>query len=538
MSESRRSSWLNRMGLGMLGLVFVYSAWRVLPISTGASSETGGGETLLRFAHVTIHAGIIRSYDEAIADYEALHPGVRIEQVPVPLKLWASWLRTQVIGGTVPDLADMDRGQSDEFLGRYFLPLDDWTARANPYNHGTPLDGLPWRETFVDGLVNGPAYRDTLQQTYGIPLTLGTVRVFANAGLLKKITGTDTPPRDYDEFMALCEKVRAYAAERNFPIVPVSGSRTHGPPLIERLFASQTQRLAVEINPWRNLAFTPRDAAIGYLRGDWNWRSPAVLDGLEIAGEVGRQMVQGFSNLQREDSLFLFTQGRALMLATGSWEADTVLVQCDFPLIVFDVPLPGRDNPRYGANLLGPVSELGLAPGNAVGVTRASKHQEIAVDFLRFLSSRDVSRRVMHASNRLSSVTGVDAPPGLEAFDPLAKGWPAGFPPELRGVGDGGAGESARIYQSELHRLVGPGGSAELFAETMEREFPKAVRRDLQAAVRATVRNARTEDVILASLLIGGGEQSAARASRLTEVQTMAETQAAQIRLLLAEQAR
>src|SRR5688572_6661832 len=129
-------------GLGLLAVAFAASAVRVLTRRENVAMR--GSEVTLRFAHVSIHPGVIRAYDRAIRDYERLHPGIHVEQVPVPLRLWGPWLRTQMIGGTAPDLADMDRGQNDEFLARYFQPLDAWLSQPNPYNSGTDLSATPW----------------------------------------------------------------------------------------------------------------------------------------------------------------------------------------------------------------------------------------------------------------------------------------------------------------------------------------------------------------------------------------------------------
>lgn len=519
------------IGLAILLVGFGYSAARVLLRSSPASAVAGDdGRTVhLRFGHVTLHDGVVRSFDDAIRDYEELHPHVKIEQILVPLKLWPSWLRTQMVGGTAPDIADMERGQGDEFLARFFLPLDSWTEKANPYNAGTELEGVSWRDTFVDGLANGPAYRASLQQVYGIPLSVGTVRVFANAELMRLVTGGTKPPSDYAEFMELCRLIREFAAKNDMVLVPIAGSQTHALPLLRHLFSSQTQRLAQEINPYKSFHLVARDVAMGYLRGDWNWHSPAVMAGSEIMGEVGRETVAGFAQLEREDSLFFFTQGKAVMLTTGSWEADTVTVQSPFELTIFEVPVPRENDPRFGGNVLGPVSELGTPPGNAMGVTRASAHREVAVDFLRFLTSRPVAERVAARSRRLSSVVGVAPPRGLEVFTPLADGWPGGFSPELHGLASGGSGECARLYRAQLHELVGPRGSAENFARVMDEQFPTALRADVRSAIRDAGQNSRAEDGALAAFELGGREGDELRATRLLEGQTLRELEAAQM---------
>lgn len=509
------------LGLSLLVIAFVASVVQVFrTMSRDRGEDTSG--IRLRFAHVTIHPGIIRAYDEVIREYEALHPGVYVEQVPVPLRLWNSWIRTQMVGGTAPDLVDMDRGQEEEFLARYFLPLDPWLESPNPYNADSPLAGMPWRETFVDGLNNLPAYRPNLRAVYGIPLTLATTRVFANADLLEELTGSTEPPEDYESFVAICEKIQQAANQAGRSVVPLAGSNTHALPLLNHLYSSQTQRIALDLQRVPTLLPTPLEGVLAYLRGEWNWNSPPVRDGLAIMEEVANFFVEGFTQLQRDDSLFHFTQGRAVMLASGSWEADTVISQTPFRLIAFEVPLPRPGTGRFGANVRGSVSEIALPPGNAVGVTREGPHHDLAVDFLRFLTSYRVAEQVMRESNRLSCI--IEVPPSevMAAFRPIEDGYPGGYPAEFWNFR-----EAARVYRSELHELFGSRGSTERFAARMDSVFPVAVRQDLRLVLRDARRRSQVEE----RRLLGNLAQSekGQEISELLESQTLRELEAAQI---------
>lgn len=519
-----RERILNTLGLTLLGGAFLFSAVRLATLKHGGSS--GSEAPVLRFAHVTIHPGIINAYNEAIRDYEKIHPGVQIEQVPVPLRLWSSWLRTQMVGGTAPDLVDMDRGQEDDFLARYLIPLDPWLSQPNPYNKGTDLENVPWRQTFVDGLTHEPGYRPNLRRVYGIPLTLGTMRVFANALLYQEITGGLQPPANYADFVKLCSQIREYAQREGRTMDPLAGSSTHSLPLLNRMYSSQTQKLAMEAGEVPNLTPNMRDGAIAYLRGKWNWRSPEVMSGIRLMKEVGNSMVPGFAQLQRDDSLLHFSQKKSVMLASGSWEADTVMSQCAFPLISFPIPLPLPTDPRFGAYVLGPISELAIPPGNAVGVSRNSAHVEEAVDFLRYLTSQPVAERVMQASKRLSCIVGVVPSPDMQVFQPLEYGYPSGFPVEF----SEGFFEAVRIYRTRLYSLFGPNGSEEKFASAMEENFSSALRNDLAGMAKESVKISRQEDAALLGEKEGLKKEDL---DLLSESQTIRELEAQQLRFLL-----
>lgn len=527
--------WLKWVGFGLVAASYVASGIWILvrPRAGDGSTEAGPAPVVIRFAHTTIHPGIIRAYDDAIRDYEKAHPGVRVVQVPVPIRMWFSWLRTKMVGENAPDLAEMDRGQPDEFLTRYFIPLDTWVDRPNPYNAGTELEGRSWRGSFVNDLRSGRAYRVNLQQVYGIPLTIQTVRVFANANLLREITGATKPPENYAELIELCRKTEAFSARTGRSVLPFAGSANHTRHLINRLFGSQVQRLtygpAMDVH--RTFATTPLEvsmmAYMAYLRGSWNWRDPAVVSGLSMMREIGGYTMTGFLQLQRDDSLFQFAQGRALFLPTGSWDADTLLAATPFPLVILPVPLPAADDARRGSFMLGPVSDLSETPGNSIGLARTSQHPEVAIDFLRYLTSQPVSRRVMHASNRLSSILGVPPPESIAGFTPRLHGFPPGFHPGLIPEGS----EVERVYLALLHRLVSRSGSVEAFTDEIERAFPAAIIADLRRFNTTARETSRVDDAQLAAGLIGPEARDAASAHRLDlllETQTLRELAAAQ----------
>ncbi len=525
------SGWRNRIGLALVAVSFVASGIWILvrPRAEDRTPEMDKAPVVIRFAHVTIHPGIIRAYDEAIRGFEKLNPGVRVVQMPVPIRMWSAWLRTQMVGGNAPDLADMDRGQPDEFLARYFLPLDAWVEQPNPYNAGTELEGRRWRETFINDLRSGRAYRVNLQQVYGIPFTIQTVRLFANVGLLREITGSTKPPENYAELIELCRTIEEFSARTGRTILPFAGSLNHTHHYLNRLFGSQTQRLVhgPTVDVHRTLAPTVPENYMAYLRGNWNWRTPAVESGLTMMREVAGYTTTGFLQLQRDDSLFQFAQGRALFLPTGSWDADTVLAAISFPLAIVPVPLPDASDGVRGSFTLGPISDLSETPGNAVGVARSSRNPEVAVDFLRYLTSLPVSREVMHASNRLSSVLGVPPPESIAGFAPRMHGFPLGFHPGLIPEGT----EAERVYRSLLHRLVSHGGSVEDFTTAIEQSFAAAIKADLRRFNTTARETSRVDDALLIADWAGPKTTDAAASRRLDlllETQTLRELAAAQ----------
>src|SRR5690606_16302753 len=98
------------------------SVWHVFVRSHAAPRSD---RVTIRIGHWLMHAGMRESFDEAIQNYEKLHPDIHIEQIAVPIRAWSAWVRTQLVGETAPDIT----GQlniDEALLSRHFLPLDQY----------------------------------------------------------------------------------------------------------------------------------------------------------------------------------------------------------------------------------------------------------------------------------------------------------------------------------------------------------------------------------------------------------------------------
>ena len=469
------------------------------------------------------------AFETVARDYERLHPGVRVTQIPIPERIFPEWATTQLVGGTAPDLIEIGLNASgvdsstDERLVRYYEPLGGALTAPNPYDAADPdLATLPWRDTFVDGLRS--VYNPRLLEFYSVPTTLTTVRVFYNRQLWRRLLGDTPPPRTYEEFAAVCRRAAAGVP----PIIPVAGSSYTAYWLINAVFASQTQRLWTD--PMRGLEASGENieqrVQRAYLTGALTLDDPAVHSGFEIEREVGQFMQPGFFEASREDALFLFTQGKALMITTGSWDAANLRQQSPFDIGAFPVPLPARDNPRYGRFVLGPVSEAGRSTTVAFGLYAGSAHREQALDFLRFLTSRKQNGAFTRRSGWLPAVVGVEAPPEMKAFEPVFDGYVSGFDPAT-------GPDSVRLLNTQYYVLFNAGGSVPRFVDAIRDGFRPAMVSELQLKARDAAEQIRAEDTAIAAYgrLTRGvappdsdeARDAATRVSELNESQTLRE---------------
>lgn len=463
----------NLLAAAVLLGVFSWSAWHVL---SPRHAEAEKGKVTIRVGHWLLHAGMREAFAKAAADYSRLHPGVTVEQIPVPIRAWASWLRTQLVGGTAPDITGL-WGANEEIAARYFLPLSDEVRAPNPYNLGTPLAGVPWIDTFVDGLAGMRNITPTSGDIHGVNLQINTLRLFYNKNLLRDVTGSDTPPADYGELRRLEKQVADYNASHNRRLVPIASCGPYAQYLFDRLLPSQTQRLAMELSPSRNMVVQNVELARLMLEGKISYRStPELRSSIGLLRDVGALMSPGYASRQRDDALFDFLQGKAVMICAGSWDYAVFERDGDFPVGIMPVVLPSKDDPDYGRHVLGLPSEANGSPEGMLGVVRTSAHPEVALDFLRFLTSQATARKFANLSLRTSAVAGVDLPGHITGLAPRLEGEINGFTPDFNLFGGGNA---KRVFLNNLHRLDGPSGSAENYAEAVDEQMPKALRQDL-----------------------------------------------------------
>ncbi len=491
MDETLRDKILNGIGIGLLAVCFLIALGRIA-ISSLDRAEDGGKIRTIRFAHWQLESGVREALDAIAAAYMKERPDVKVVQIPVPERIYPNWLITQLVGGTAPDLMAMGLVMTDERYARFFKPMSDVVDRPNPWNVGTPLEGVPFRETFIDGM--GSCFNSTLLEYYGAPLSAFTVRMYYNLDLLREITGSDKLPANYEELVALCKQTLEFSRRTGRELFPIAGSKYNAPVVMQQLFASQTEGLGSRLI-YDFLANRPSPALLAEAaaRGDWNLDAPEIRAGLALMRDLGQYVQPGFLQLGRDDALFSFVQRRAVMISTGSWDATSIISQARFPVGVGYIPVPAPGG-ELGPFSRGPASDPGAGVGVIMGITRASPNQSLALDFLHFMTSQRMSQLFTNVSKWPPSVVGAKPHEQARIFQPFFDGFLGGFVLDFAGA------DTKRLANTEINKLLGPLGSVDAYIDAIRPGYLGALLSDIRRQALAARANSQRSDTTLGAL--------------------------------------
>jgi len=137
----------------------------------------------------------------------------------------------------------------------------------------------------------------------------------------------------------------------------------------------------------------------------------------------------GFTGLGRDEGVMLFIQQGAVFMTAGTWDQGGIRDQAKgiFELGLINFPFPTKDDPDYGDVVEGPVYESSWN-GFPFGLVRTSKHPDVAIDFMQYLSSRDINERLNIKIGWIPVIQDTRVSDDVKAFQPNMKGTRGGPP--------------------------------------------------------------------------------------------------------------
>jgi ABC-type sugar transport system permease subunit/ABC-type glycerol-3-phosphate transport system substrate-binding protein len=326
----------------------------------------------------------ISFYEETARQFEALRPGVHVHVYGDPRI--QDQVRIRIIDGHLPDAAS--------------VPYVLWPAliRAGklvdlrPFLAGSNWEGDGrWGETFQPGSLDSWRVEDGI---YGLPLSYACWSIFYNKGLFRDHGWTE--PRTWDEFFALCDRIRAAG------LAPVSipGTRWLYP---SAFFRAAFHNIAGP-GGWRAMT----DLAPGA------WEGPSVLRSARLLRRLMSEDAQvGWEGETAPGAELLFLQGRAAMTVSGSW---------------FFNEMAGRIPAGFEVGTMNfPVFADGVADPSTIQTgsdcffvfkTGDADRERLTVDFLRFMTSRARAEAFVRETDAPVAVRGMPD----SAYSPRMRG--------------------------------------------------------------------------------------------------------------------
>ncbi len=406
---------------------------------------------VLSLAHWQLEPGVTKGFDEMAKRYNEVRRArgdaeIEFRQMPIPEGAYGQWVTTQLMGGTAPDLIEIGFLPYDTLLrfhARYFTPVTREIFKPNPYNKGTDLEDRPWKETFVDGLGEGiPA----LQEYYDVGLSTFSCRMFYNRELLKTLTRKlvaqgkldkelDAPPDNLREFLSLCDKLHELTDESGRPYLPIAGSPDRFGLINWLTISPLSAPVLTEVDDNCDGFANDTETFFAILRNRFRFDDPRLKKVMAITRAVTMRLQPGWNSVTRDEAVMLFVQQRSLFIGAGSWDGMTLIKQAaeapkPFAVDITQFPMVYPSDPEWGELSWGRPYEK-PATGFSFGMTKMSKHPEVVLDFMRFLTAQKHNQEFNEIIGWIPVVRGAEMSKFLQAFKPNLHGVLSGYSPVL-----------------------------------------------------------------------------------------------------------
>lgn len=380
-SGSPRRRWIGLL-VGLRALVGITLSAAETPSPSPLPPVAGVRTTL----DIPIFAGGFGTefYEETAREFEAVRPGVTVKLYGDPRI--SDKLRVRMIDGDLPD-ASMPRDLLIPALARAGKLRD-----LTPFLEGPNWEGdARWGDTFLPGALDSWVVDE---RPYGLPFGYSCWSIFYNQGLFRRQGWTE--PRTWDEFFALCDKIKA----TGLAPVSVSGVYSHYP---DAFLRSAYYNLAGAAG-WRAL----NDLAPGA------WSDPRYERAAAVLQRITRDYtLRGWEGASHTAAQLALLNGEAAMTVSGSWMLYEMSgkIPADFAMGVMNFPV-------FEDGVADPTAIQAGADCFFIFATGDPAREQLTVDFLRFLTSRARAAAFVRRIDAPVAVRGVP----MEAFSPAMRG--------------------------------------------------------------------------------------------------------------------
>jgi raffinose/stachyose/melibiose transport system substrate-binding protein len=296
-------------------------------------------------------------FEQAAHDFEAAHPGVKVQHVAQPHDQYYTLLGTAIAANRGPDVVLLHGGTETTERGDALVPLNSSVADIK------------------NSLVGWDAFTAKTGNIYAVPITLQGMVVYYNKDLYKK-AGLDPnkPPKTWAELDADCKQIISKAKVACFALGNKEG------------FGAEFFLSTAAANFW-----TDKQQA-DWANGTLAWSDPAVSKILHLwvdTAKAGWYPRGSNSTAMFPDEFEAFERGSAanvtgLISDVAHWKQFEDFLGAD----KIGSFLPVSISPDGKAADPNQTLKLPLAGGIGWGVTRWTPHKDLAIAYVKSLASK------------------------------------------------------------------------------------------------------------------------------------------------------
>lgn len=276
------------------------------------------------------------------------HPNIRIKFTPTNPPDYNAVLRTQLTGGTGPDLMYVRSykvGQ-DLFADGYLEPLTDLLPTL--------------QENFSVGSLEAWSLNGT---PFAIPFMAVSHGIYYNVDLFRK--HSIEIPQTWEELLAAAQKLK------DAGVIPFANGSKDEWDMNEIVFMNLLPNF-----------IGGREARLEYETGQVPFNDAKMVSAFKALSDLAPFLPTGQEGVSYYDAQQLFLLGRAAMFFGGSWDvAFFEASEPDFEWSVFATPAPAGRN-----------TVVCFHPDAGIGLNAASPHKEAGLTFLKWLTTVEAAQ--------------------------------------------------------------------------------------------------------------------------------------------------
>mgnify|MGYP006284190363 CR=1 FL=1 len=311
-------------------------------------------------------------------------------------------------------------------------------------------------------------------------------------------------PSNFRQFIDVCKRFeewsKATRENQQRKVVPIAaiGSWTSGM-LVGQYITGTTANRLRELDINRN-GRTGSGPGVKGIQGEkdetyfallmdrFEWDDPYLRAAYRMIDEIKDYFQEGFVGTQWDDGKFLFGQGNAAMMPTGSWETKSLMAAAEeagFEIGAFPFPFPDEGHPKYGRYVAGKVSEQGLPSTGEIGVYRYSDNLEQALDYLQFMTSRKSTVKLSKYTLWYPAIKGAEKDPEVDRilgdYKPQGEGYFGGAALSL-------GKNTSTYYNRQIKLWLSGDWTLEKFFEEYRKKYFANAKQDIEDEVLAPLR--------------------------------------------------